>query len=176
MPRKTPVRHEVKKHYRQGKLIDSFPRGSGQKPQRSRKRKVVAKPKSGIPFKIKITYSKYEMKTEHEVLTEGMARGMGYRSSERTMKIRVTIPRLKWEYSSKIDDVMADIRFSPTKRHMRERERGDHVYLRETSTLWSRTKENQAANLKEYTTKVKRVLDALYEEGKEWEPVAVSDG
>ncbi len=176
MNRKSPVRHEVKKHYRQGKLIDSFPRGSGKKPQRSRKKKVVAKPKPGIPFKIKITYSKYEMKTEYEVLTEGMARGMGYRSRERTMKIRVTIPWLKWEYSQKIDDVMAGILFYPTKRHKREREESAHVYLRETSTLHSGTQKDRASNLAEYTRKVRRVLDKLYDEEKEWEPVAVREG
>lgn len=173
MTRKSPIRHKVKKHYRQGKLIDSFPRGSGQKSQRSRERKVVAKPKPGIPFKIKITYSKYEMKTEHEVLTTGLMRGMGWRARERTMKIRVTIPWLKTSYSMRIDDVMSSIGFYPTKRLKKEREENADAFLRETSTLYSRSKEDQDANLAEYTTKVRRVLDKLYDEEKEWEPVAV---
>lgn len=140
---------------------------------RTEKAPVLEKIKLGIPFKIKISYSKYKMKTEHEVITTGILRGMGWRARERTMKIRVTIPWLTSTYSVRLDDVMAGIGFLPTKRLKKEREENADAYLRETSTLYSHTKEDQAANLAEYTTKVRRVLDKLYEEEKEWEPVAV---
>jgi len=169
--RNPPVKHVVKKHYRQGTLVESFPRGTGQKTQKSRKSKIIGKTiPSAIPFKIKITYSKYEMKTEHEVLTTGLMRGMGYRSRERTMKVRVTIPWLKLEYEMKLDGVMANIGFYPTKKLHKERERNDSAYLHETSTLHSHTKEDQSNNLAEYTKRVQRVLDKLYDEEKEWEP------
>ena len=89
------------------------------------------------------------------------------------MKVKVSVPWLKTEYDMKLDGVMASIMFYPTKRSLKELQRNDSVYLRETSTLHSHTEEDKASNLAEYTRKVKRVLDKLYDEEKEWEPVAV---
>lgn len=37
MKRKTPVRHKVRSHKRQGRRVKSYQRGKGQKPQRSRR-------------------------------------------------------------------------------------------------------------------------------------------
>lgn len=50
MTRKSPVRHRVRKHTRQGKPIKSFERGSGKKSQRSR-RVVIAGTKIILPTK-----------------------------------------------------------------------------------------------------------------------------
>lgn len=129
-------------------------------------------PDSGIPFTIKISYSKYKMKTEHEVLSTGMLRGLGWRAGEQTMKVKVAIPHLRTVYMLRLDDVMSGIGFHPTKRTLRNIQRGEDVYLRETSTL-STSKEDKAANLEEYTIKVRQVLDNLYDEEKDWEPIAV---
>ena len=41
MPRKTPIRHKVRSHIRDGKSVHSYRRGEGQNPQRSRKRRIV---------------------------------------------------------------------------------------------------------------------------------------
>lgn len=48
MTRKTPIRHKVRKHRREGKTIKSFERGSGKKYQRPRKvvGKGVIRPKT----------------------------------------------------------------------------------------------------------------------------------
>ncbi|MBA7491285.1 hypothetical protein ES702_01830 [subsurface metagenome] len=132
----------------------------------------LGNPDSGIPFTIKISYSKYRMKTEQEALTTGMLRGLGWRAGEQTMKVKVAIPRLMTVYMLRLDDVMSSIGFHPTRRTLRNIQRGEDVYLRETSTLYT-SKEDKAATLEEYTRKVRRVLDKLYEEEKDWEPVAI---
>ncbi len=132
----------------------------------------IGNPDSGIPFTIKISYSKYKMKTEHEVLSTGMLRGLGWRAGEQTMKIKVAIPHLMTVYMLRLDDVMSGIGFYPSKRTLRNIQRGEDVYLRETSTL-STSKEDKAAALEEYTIKVRQVLDKLYDEEKDWEPIAV---
>ena len=47
MPRKSPIRHDVSGHYRDGKYIDHYERGEGERPKTPHK--VGRQPRGGNP-------------------------------------------------------------------------------------------------------------------------------
>ena len=71
MKRKSPIRHKVSSHTRDGKKVKSYKRGSGTKPTKKLSKPTIKKPKG---YTVKLRYSKrpHDMETVKVIATSYM--------------------------------------------------------------------------------------------------------